>query len=349
MSIKILIADDSCVTTQLLRAILEEEADIEVIGCAKDGVEAIALTKKLKPDLVTMDVFMPNIDGVEATKTIMKECPTPIIILSSYVNDRESKIVFNALQAGALSVMEKPKNVLGDGFIQIKRQLINSVRVLSKIRVVSRKIYDVSPPAMIPIKHKKSTEFSILALGSSTGGPGALNTILSPFPADFPLPIVITQHITDGFLPGLVSWLQQNSKLVIEIAKDNQALTPGHVYFANHGAHLLIKKGENAPVAVLDSSGPIEYFKPSITVLFSSLAKSYPNAAIGGLLTGMGKDGAEGLLQMKNSGCFTFAQSEATSIVYGMPAAAVLLNAVDQVLDLEKIPKVLATLIDKGE
>ncbi|KTD09421.1 chemotaxis-specific protein-glutamate methyltransferase CheB [Legionella jamestowniensis] len=347
-TIKVLIVDDSKVTTQLLRTVLEEEPNIEVVGCAGDGVEAVRLTKQLRPDLVTMDIFMPNMDGVEATRKIMQHCPTPIIILSSYVSDNESKIVFNALQAGALSIIEKPKRIQGEGFSKIRRQLINSIKTLANVHVVPRKLRQELKPTVIQVT-KTAAIYNILALGTSTGGPTALGSILSALPENFPLPVVVVQHIADGFLSGLVSWLQQKSKLVMEIAQDNQTLLPGHVYFAGDGAHLVITKGDRTPVATLEGSAPIDYFKPSITVLFSSLAKNYPGTAIGGLLTGMGRDGAEGLLLMKQANCLTFTQSEATSVVYGMPAAAVSLNATEQILDLEKIPQFLATIISKGE
>lgn len=344
--IKVIVADDCKVTTQLLCAILNGEPDIEVIACVADGHAALNLTKKLKPDLVTMDIFMPIMDGVEATRAIMEQCPTPIIIISSHANESQTEFSFNALQAGALSVIEKPQRVLDVGFDKIKRQIINSVRALSEVKVVSRRP-QIPLKSDIPSCISNRSGIELIALGSSTGGPEALNCILSALPARFPVPIVITQHITDGFLPGLVHWLKNSTELIIEIATNYQKLLPGHVYFADDNTHLTIKNGIN-PIAILDSSDPIAHFRPSINVLFSSIAKNYPQTAVGGLLTGMGKDGADGLLQMKEAGCVTFAQSEKTSVVYGMPAMALSTNATDLSIDLEKISKFLTTLVSNG-
>lgn len=340
--INVLIVDDCKVTTQLLRAILATEPSIQVVGCAGDGLSAVSLTKQLKPDIITMDIFMPKMDGIEATETIMSQCPTPIIVFSSHTNNKESELAFNALQAGALTIIEKP-SVSGDGFDKIKQQIINTIRTLAEVRVVAR--HPIKPPAIS--YPTKSGTIEILAIGSSTGGPGALDSIFSSLPANFPLPIVVTQHITDGFLSGLINWLQRSSALHMEIATNNQKLLAGHVYFAENNIHLTVQQ-HNGPVAVFDDSEPVDHFKPSVNVLFASIAKNFPGSSIGGLLTGMGKDGAAGLLQMKQAGCLTFAQSEATCAVYGMPSAAAALQATDQLIDLEKIPQLLATLIEKG-
>ncbi|KTD46525.1 chemotaxis response regulator protein-glutamate methylesterase CheB [Legionella quinlivanii] len=341
--IRVLIVDDCKVTTQLLYAILSNETDIEVVGCAQNGQMAIKLVKELKPDLITMDIYMPVMDGVEATRAIMQQCPTPIIIISSHANERQTELTFSALQAGALSIIEKPERVLHDGFDKLQKHIVNSVRALSEVKVVSRR----SPlPAESQIKSTGATvsAIKIIALGSSTGGPEALNYIISALPASFPVPLVITQHITEGFLPGLVHWLQHKTSLVLEIAENNQKLLPGHVYFAPDNHHLLIKR-EVIPIAVLESSPPIGHFRPSITPLFSSLAKNYPESAIGGLLTGMGGDGAPGLLEMRQAGCITFAQSKETSVVFGMPAVALSIKATDLSIDLEKIPEFLTKLL----
>ena len=342
-TINVLVVDDCKVTTQLLCTILNEEPDINVIACAKDGAAAVALTKELKPDLITMDIFMPNMDGVEATRAIMEQFPTPIIIISSHGNSNESEEAFNALQAGALSIIEKPQEIRSTGFSIIRRQLLNTVRALSEVRVMRRR-------TATPVKAQVSSfadrprTIQLIALGSSTGGPEALHCILSALPADFPVPIVITQHITQGFLPGLINWLQKKTKLTVEMAQDHQKLYPGHVYFAIDNKHLHVKKSIT-PLAVFDNSEPIDHFKPSVNAMFTSIAKNYPGAAIGGLLTGMGQDGANGLLQMKEARCYTFAQSQATSIVYGMPGVAAAIKATDQLIDLENISQILAKLI----
>lgn len=344
MTINVLIADDSKVVLQLLQSILTAEEDINVIACAENGVQAIELVKRFKPDLITMDVMMPKMDGVEATKIIMEECPTPIIIISSHADQTHSDVTFNALQAGALSVIEKPSIMSDEGYSKIKRQIINEVRTLSSVHVTRRQVKKSQLKVNLPAK---PANYKLLALGASTGGPSALKFILSTLPANFPIPIVITQHISDGFLPGLITWLQHSAELSLHIAEANQKLCPGNVYFAPDHKHLMIHKGEG-PIAVLDDSSPVDFFKPSATMLFSSIAKSYPRMAIGGLLTGMGRDGAEGLLKMRAAGCATFAQSEVSSVVFGMPGAAASMNAVESLIDLEKIPHYLANLTWEG-
>jgi two-component system chemotaxis response regulator CheB len=346
-TINVIIVDDSKVSTKLLHAILEAEPDINILACATDGEAAVKLTKKLKPDLITMDIFMPKMNGVEATRAIMKECPTPILVISSHANDQESEFVFNALKAGAMSIIEKPKGVLDPDFIKTKRHILNSIRTLADVHVMQRH-YTIIPQKLKPMSiSPQPTSAKICALGASTGGPAALQLILSALPAHFSIPIVVTQHITKGFLPGLLNWLQGSCKLKLTIAKDRQPLLPGNVYFADDNTHLTIKKS-NAPMALLDNAPPIDQFRPSINALFASIAKSYPGAAIGGLLTGMGQDGAQGLLEMKEAGCTTFTQSENTCVVYGMPAVAVALHATNCSLDLGNIPQFLTTLIGKG-
>ena len=342
--INVIIVDDSKVCTTLLNAILESEPSINVLACASDGMEALALTKALKPDLVIMDIFMPKMDGVKATQAIMEQCPTPILIISSSPNNAESDYVFEAIEAGALAFIEKPRGVLTDGFGEVERLIIYSIKALADVHVIRRRIQtDRIPPPAPKVEVKNTLGAKILALGSSLGGPETLRYIISALPATFPMPIIVTQHITKGFLPGMIKWLQRTSKVTLQIVSHYQKLYPGNVYFAADDHHLIIKKNVT-PIALLDNRNLVEGFRPAINAMFSSLASSYPNESIGGLLTGMGKDGAEGLLKMKETGCITFAQSKATSIVYGMPGSAVSMNAALYSIDLEKIPEFLTTI-----
>lgn len=339
--IRILIIDDSKTCAAALQSIFDAQPNIKVIGIASNGREGLELTKKLKPDLITMDIFMPIMDGVAATTTIMKECPTPILVISSPSNSNETNFVFDALKAGALSVIEKPKGCIEGDFSRISQQIVHSVRALAGLHVFKRTNFLQQPKeSSIPNRFLGA---KILALGSSTGGPEALQCILSSLPGDFPIPIAVTQHITEGFLPGLISWLQNTTQLKLHIVKNHEILKPGCVYFAENNYHFLIEK-DLSPVAILDTSARIHYLRPSIDALFSSIVTNYPGAAIGGLLTGMGKDGAAGLLKMKESGCLTFVQSKETCIIYGMPKAAIELNAAQYTIDLEKIARFLTKL-----
>lgn len=350
--IKLLIAEDSAVVATLLRNIFTSDDNISVIGHAKSGVEAVQMTKELKPDLITMDIHMPRMDGFEATRQIMTECPTPIVVISSYANNSEMDTTFKALNAGALTVVQKPEDVLSEGFEQCRHRLLTTIHAMAEVPVIRRRKISLSnvdtDTQTLKFRPKlKIDDVKILALGSSTGGPEALYFMLSQLPKNFPVPIVVVQHISDGFLPGLVKWLQTKSKLNIEIAaKEGQILQPGHVYFAADHQHLVIKQ-EKHPVASFEDSDTIEHFKPSVTRLFSSLADSYPKQSIGVLLTGMGKDGAAGLLQMKNNGCYTIIQDEKSSIVFGMPGAAKNINAHCEVLDLLQIPNYLNQMLTK--
>ncbi len=225
--INVLIVDDSKTCTASLYTILNVDPNIQVIACAEDGLQAVTLTKKLKPDIVTMDIFMPKMDGVEATRVIMEECPTPILVISAPPANVESNRIFDALEAGALSIIEKPNGVEKD-FDKISQQILNAVRTLANVHVYQREKSKQIPKISKCAVNKLGAK--ILALGSSTGGPEALRRIISALPVNFSIPIVITQHITKGFLPGLIYWLKSVSKLNIQIANDNQKLLPGSVY-----------------------------------------------------------------------------------------------------------------------
>lgn len=344
--IRVLIVDDSPVSSNLLSAILDNEQDMEVIGVAKDGLIALQLTLALKPDLITMDIMMPNMDGVEATRLIMQQRPTPIIILSAQANLYSSTCCMNALNEGALSVIAKPVNIGTSEFKETQELILKSIRALVEVHVVKRRVKN--PVKIIPVLALvKPPAYKLLALGTSTGGPQALHYILKSLSPNFPIPIIIAQHITKGFLQGLAGWLQDHIALKIEIATDGQLLIPGRVYFCDEHYHLLINKSKNGPIVELDDSPVYQHFKPSINKLFSSIAQSYPAMAVAGLLTGMGSDGAEGLLQMKNAGCYTFAQSRTGCIAYGMPRVAKEINAIEKCIDLEQIPAQLSKLIMK--
>lgn len=350
--INVLIAEDSKVVTQLLRAIMLETDDINVIACASNGREAIKLTKQYKPDLITMDIEMPELDGLAAIKEIMSICPTPIVVITSHANSNTMNTAFNALRAGALTVIEKPHDVLSVGFQKQKRSLLTTLRALSEVHVIRRRFHDAP---VIPLVSSFEKDINvknaqIVALGVSTGGPEALYYILSQLPETFPLPIVIVQHIVDGFLPGLVNWLQRKSALKLHIIKENnQPLLAGNIYFAPDDYHLVIHKGSSGPVSFLEKSPAIDFFRPSITRLFSSLSESYPAQSIAGLLTGMGKDGASGLLKLKESGSHTFIQDESSCVVFGMPGAAKKINAECAIVELAKISEHLKQITKKGE
>lgn len=351
--VKILIVDDSEVIVQVLCAILKDVPDFEIIGTASNGSDAIKKTKQLKPDIITMDIHMPNMDGIQATKYIMAEHPTPIVIISSHTNKEETNNAFEALTYGALTVFEKPENILDPSFDKQKVKLIKLIRAMSEIKVIRRRQNfietNIKPennesPSDTSASRKilLQNELKIIGLGASTGGPEALSCILSSIRYQLTHPIVIVLHIADNFLEGFIDWLQKEVRFPIHIARQNEHLKAGNIYFAPDATHLYVKNTNGFPHAFLSNKDTNHNFMPSINVLFNSLANNFPKTSMVGLLTGMGRDGVQGMLDLKKAGGFTFTQSERTSVVYGMAAQAVQVDASHLTLDLEEIGPFLA-------
>ncbi|MDF1678275.1 MAG: chemotaxis-specific protein-glutamate methyltransferase CheB [Legionellaceae bacterium] len=345
--IKILIADDSNLVCSLLSSLFSKTPGFKVVGIAKDGEAVIEMAKQLKPDLITMDVMMPKLTGYEATERIMAECPTPILVLSSLIHEEELNSAVEALSAGALEAFPKFFDASEADFELKERQFLNMVRALSEVHVI-RRVSKPSKYMSLALSQSISKKAEIVALGTSTGGPQALIHIFSHLKASFSVPIVVVLHISKGFLSGLVNWLQKISDLEICIAKDGEQLCPGKIYFAPDDYHLLIRRGTR-PVAQLSQGGDGERFRPGVDQLFQSLSKSYPGEAIGGILTGMGRDGADGLLEMKKVGCYTFAQDTASCVVDGMPGAARAKGAVVKDVRLEEMPGLLEQLVKRDK
>ncbi len=344
--IRVLVVDDSPTIRLLFTEILNSEPDITVVGSAADGEQAVQRAAALKPDLITMDIRMPRVDGLEATRRIMAQCPTPIVIVSAGLDTDDLSSSFNALQAGALDVIEKPNGSDPRDFEGIRRRLVTAVRLMAGVKVVRRRAPKAAPtgglagrgvPAAAPARR---AGFKMVAVGASTGGPMALHTLLAGLPRDFPTPVVVVQHMSAGFLPGFVTWLRLDCALPINIAVDGQAAHPGQVYFAPDDHHLILG---GRGVLRLTEAPPVSHVRPSATVLFESVARLYGREALGVLLTGMGDDGAAGLKAIHERGGLTLAQDEATSVVYGMPRVAVELGAVDHILPL---PGLASSLVE---
>ena len=302
--IRILIVEDSDVVSLLLKTILENEPDMQVIGRAKDGREAVQLAYELKPDLVTMDIRMPVMDGFEATRLIMATAAVPIVVVSSSVDDEELKITFRAIEEGALAVLEKPRGFTHPGFESMRKEMIDTIRAMAEVKVVqcyspsSREGAAIFEAAI----QQRTKAYEIIAISCSTGGPQALQTILSLLPQGFPVPIIITQHISRGFVGGLAAWLQGNTLLTVVLAQEGQELHPGVVYLAPDDYNLFIERGCDGLIARLKDGAEVNGFRPSATVLFKSVAETCRSKSVGVLLTGMGADGAEGLLSMWQTG-----------------------------------------------
>ncbi|MBL7049547.1 MAG: chemotaxis-specific protein-glutamate methyltransferase CheB [Nitrospira sp.] len=347
--IRVLIVDDSRVTADYLASILNSDPDIEIMDIATSAEEAFRAVRKYKPDVITMDIVMPVMDGFQATLKIMQTDPTPIVIVSNYLQDDEVHMIFTAMEAGALAVIEKPRGHGHPDFIQNSEKLIQMVKLMSEVKVVRR----------LPIPENKSgtdlpaedmrvlddhTKVQAVVIGASTGGPVVLQTILSKLPNDFPVPVLIVQHITAGFLKGFQDWLSQTAGPVVHVAVNGQELLPGHVYIAPDNYHMEI--GKNGRIILSDEPAD-NGLKPSVSYLFRTALQFYGSQLVGVLLTGMGVDGAKDLKAMKDSGCITIAQDETSSVVHGMPGEAVKLDGASFVLPPDKIVTLLKRLVKR--
>ena len=345
--IRVLIVEDSATARLLLTEILNSDPEIRVIGTAANGEEGVQQALFLKPDLITMDIRMPRMDGFEATRRIMETCPTPIVVVSASVESSDLHITFNAIQAGALEVIEKPAGVYHHDFEAIRERLITTVKLMAEVKVIrrrQRRLTETISTATLTPRSQRS--IALLAIGASTGGPAALRTLLKTLPPDFQLPIVVVQHMSVGFLSGLVSWLQLESPLQLRVAEDGNRISPGEVYFAPDDYHLVFTSRD---ILGLNQVPPVSHVRPSATVLFNSIAKIYGAEAAALLLTGMGDDGAHGLKAIHDLGGLTMAQDEASCVVYGMPKVAVELGAADHILPVDRMVSTLLKALSTNQ
>jgi len=337
------VAEDSAVVARVLVDVLTTDPDIEVVGVAADGVEAVAMAKSLKPDLITMDVRMPKMDGLVATRKIMEEMPTPIVVVSASVNVQDLNITFEALRAGALEIIEKPKGIGQKDYEAVRGRLNRAVKAMSEVKVVRRmpearlRRRSRLPKAVLRAGEKGR----VVLIGSSTGGPAALEKIFSQLPVKFPAPVLAVQHIAPGFIGGLAEWLTQGSGLHVKVAAAGEEPQPGTVYFAPDGYHMVV---DQDGLIALDDGPPEKGHKPSVDRLFTTAARTWGARCVGALLTGMGKDGVAGLAEVKRAGGLAFAQDEKSAVIYGMPKEAVAAGVVDKVLSLGDIAAEMVSL-----
>ncbi|MDP2169360.1 MAG: chemotaxis-specific protein-glutamate methyltransferase CheB [Rhodocyclaceae bacterium] len=344
--IRILIADDSRVISQLLKIIFESESDMQVVGIAADGREAVRLAQELRPDVMTMDIRMPVMDGFEATRLIMSSQPVPIVVISASVDDAELRTTFRAIEEGALAVIEKPVGLSHPEFEAMRREITDTVRAMAALKVFRRRAQAKQPaqPMVEAERVPPGRVREIVAIGCSTGGPQALQAVLGTLPASFPLPIAIAQHMSKGFIGGLAEWLRSQSLLNIRLVTHGEQLKPGTVYFAPDDFHLRVVRDAHGLVAQLSQEGLINGFRPSATPLLQSVAQTCQGGGIGVLLTGMGCDGAVGLLAMRQAGAHTLVQDQVSAVVYGMPGAAIAIDAVDRIVNLKHMAAYLQSL-----
>jgi two-component system chemotaxis response regulator CheB len=337
--IRVVLAEDSDTCRALLTEVLESDSQLRIVGQAHDGEAALTLTEQLRPDVVVMDAYMPVMDGFAATRNIMLRCPTPIVIVSASMNVAHVAASMRALAAGALTLLPKPVSPAAAGFDELAQQFVRTVRAMADVKVVRRFHHGPAPgraPLVAPVVPQPDgrARLRVIGIGASTGGPAALQRVLSDIPAEVPVPIVIVQHIARGFVEGLAGWLDAVTPLNVRVAAHGDLLQPGTVYLAPDDHQLWITRRGTVD---LSRRAAVGGFLPSATVLFASLAESYGPGALGVIMTGMGQDGVEGLRALRATGAMVLAQDEDTSVVFGMPAAAIAAGLVDMVLPLPLI------------
>jgi len=348
--IRVVLVEDSATMRNHLRESLAADPELQVVGEAVDGGQAVELVRRLRPDVVTMDMMLPTMSGLVATEHIMAEHPTPILVVSS-ADRQELFSTYNALAAGAVDVLEKPRGDASDA--DWGRRLCSAVRLVSRIRVIThpRARLDGRGRAAAPVLPgvlPPAEALRVVALGASTGGPGALTDLLRALPPVFHPPVLCVQHIaaSEPFAVAFSDWLAGQTGRDVSYARDGTpvAALGGRVILAPPDRHLMVRDG----LLRLSEDPPRHSCRPSVDVLFDSIAAEFGGAAAGCLLTGMGRDGAEGLLRMRSRGAVTFAQDEASCVVYGMPREAALLGAAAHVLPPTRIAARLAELEPAG-
>ncbi len=349
--IKVLIVDDSTVVRDLLKHIFCSDKEIVVIGEAKDGLEAVDLVSRNRPDVVTMDINMPRLNGFEATRQIMEKTPVPIVIITASWDPNDVGKTWLAMEAGAVAAIEKPRYSNEEDYRKSSENIIDTVKLMSQVKVVRR----WSPNRLRNLQSETPTKihngltvrpYGIIAIGASTGGPPVIKQLLEALSSDFPTPIVIVQHIARNFTAGFAEWLNQSTQLRVEVAKHGDRLEPGTVYVAPDGLHLKIDMSNRV---VLTNDPPENGLRPSVSYFFRSVAAVFGNKAIGILLTGMGRDGANEMKILRDTGAITVAQDKDSSVVHGMPGEAIKLGGASYIASPDKIAGLLIRLANGSE
>ncbi len=334
--VKVLIVDDSQVAVNFLSNILTTDPEIEIIGSASSGGEAISMIKGNRPDVITMDINMPGIDGFETTRRIMETTPIPIIIVSSSFDKENVALSLRSIEAGALTIIGRPAGMDSPLYEKEKVDFISLVKLMSEIKVVSRKksasvkkIINGCSDIIAAVD-----EIDLIAVGASTGGPQALQSFLKELNGEIAQPILIVQHITSGFSAGFAQWLSETCSISVKIPSHGEKISRNTVYVAPDGVHMGVDASGSI---VLSSDPPIKNLRPAVSYLFRTVAELYGSRAMGVLLTGMGRDGADELKLMRDNGAITFAQNEESSVVFGMPGEAIKIGGAVCVLSPEGI------------
>lgn len=351
-SVRVLVVEDSPSVRDLLIYVLSSDPDISVVGFSQSGEEAIEAVKELRPDVITMDIQLPKMNGFDATRRIMETCPTPVVIVSGSVNTTEENTVIRAAQAGALAVVPKPR---GWSFEHGGRpaKLIQAVKLMSEVKVLTRWVNPLrtqltrkDTPVLGMGLGSRPANFQVVAIGASTGGPLVLQAILSRLPEDFAVPVLVVQHMADGFMHWFVDCLARVCAVRLQTAAHGDLALPGHVYFAPDGKHLSVGPGGRV---WLTKDDPEYGNRPAVSHLFRSVISAYGGNAIGVLLSGMGKDGAQELRMMRDAGAVTLVQNKESCVVHGMPGEALRLNGASYNLSPEQIAETVMSLVTSSQ
>jgi two-component system chemotaxis response regulator CheB len=352
MKTKVLIVDDSALIRSVMNEIIRRQPDMEVVGVAPDPIVARELIKQTNPDVLTLDVEMPRMDGLDFLEKLMRLRPMPVVMVSS-LTERGSEITLRALELGAVDFVTKPKLSIQSGMMEYAELITDKIRAAAKARVRARTIATPdavkAPSEGLPlIRNPLTSSEKLIIIGASTGGTEAIKEFLMQMPSDCP-GILITQHMPEGFTRSFAKRLDSLCKISVREAEGGERVLPGHAFIAPGHSHLLLTRSGANYVTQLDQGPPVNRHRPSVDVLFDSAARCAGKNAVGVILTGMGKDGAAGMLTMKNAGAYNFAQDEASCVVFGMPREAIAVGATHEVGALSDLPAmVLGYLAQHG-
>ncbi len=346
--VRVMIVEDSLVVRELLNHIVARDPRFRVVAAVASAEEALAEIPRLQPDVISMDIRLPGMDGLEATARIMSDHPTPIVVIADAVEDASLRISMNALRAGALTVVEKPAGPANASYERLADTICTQLYIMSSVPVIRRRNLGGAPDVRPPPRPAATGAFErldFLALAASTGGPPALAKVVSALPSDFPAPVFIVQHMGAAFMEGFAKWLGGLTALPVSLGEDGVTAQPGCIYVAPGDSHMMVR---GHGVIRISRDPPMGGQRPSANMLFGALAEAAPTRTVAALLTGMGEDGAQGLSRLAQGGAHTIAEHASTAVVNGMPGAAVRLRAARDVLPLDLIGPRIMQLAGKG-